>query len=172
MGEYFKPWRRKVGCVTLIVACVFAAGWVRSFYVVDDFGFDWSSSNGSIAWSKKSYKGNWIYRARHQPKPRVAVPEHEPIGGGSHVEAAEDEWTVLEEFGPLTRDEMRREKVRRRQEQPQYESSVISTYAGEKSIITVHYSFVAVPLTLLSVWLLLKKPRVVIKAPVKLTESN
>jgi hypothetical protein len=30
MGDYFKPRRRKIGVVTLVLACVFAAGWVRS----------------------------------------------------------------------------------------------------------------------------------------------
>jgi hypothetical protein len=30
MREFFRGWRRKVGCVTLLIACVFAAGWVRS----------------------------------------------------------------------------------------------------------------------------------------------
>ena len=32
MGEFFKPLRRKLGVVTLLVACVFAAGWVRSLH--------------------------------------------------------------------------------------------------------------------------------------------
>jgi hypothetical protein len=31
LGTYFKPLRRKVGVVTLVMACVFAAGWVRSY---------------------------------------------------------------------------------------------------------------------------------------------
>ena len=30
MGEYFKAWRRKVGIVTLLIACALMAGWVRS----------------------------------------------------------------------------------------------------------------------------------------------
>src|SRR4051812_44068427 len=30
MRELFKGWRRKFGVVTLVVACVFTAGWVRS----------------------------------------------------------------------------------------------------------------------------------------------
>jgi len=30
MGEYFKGWRRKTGCVTLAIACVLLAVWVRS----------------------------------------------------------------------------------------------------------------------------------------------
>jgi len=35
MGEFFRPWRRKIGVVTLAMACVFAAGWVRSNSVED-----------------------------------------------------------------------------------------------------------------------------------------
>ena len=30
MGEFFKLWRRRIGVVTLGLACVFTAGWVRS----------------------------------------------------------------------------------------------------------------------------------------------
>src|SRR5689334_11887992 len=30
MGEYFKPFRRKIGVITLVMACVFSAGWIRS----------------------------------------------------------------------------------------------------------------------------------------------
>ncbi len=39
MGDYFKPWRRKIGVLTLVLACVFAAGWVRSPFVQDTFIF-------------------------------------------------------------------------------------------------------------------------------------
>ena len=35
MGEFFKPRRRKIGCVTLTVACLLVAAWVRSL-IVDD----------------------------------------------------------------------------------------------------------------------------------------
>jgi hypothetical protein len=35
MPDYFKLWRRKIGVLTLVVACVFAAGWVRSFSKTD-----------------------------------------------------------------------------------------------------------------------------------------
>lgn len=35
MGEFFKPQRRKVGVVTLVMACVFSAGWVRSQNWID-----------------------------------------------------------------------------------------------------------------------------------------
>jgi hypothetical protein len=30
MGRYFKSWRRKIGVMTLVIACVLAVGWLRS----------------------------------------------------------------------------------------------------------------------------------------------
>ena len=42
MGEFFKGWRRKVGVLTLVMACMFMAVWIRSSLVIDkianDFG--------------------------------------------------------------------------------------------------------------------------------------
>src|SRR4051794_19488286 len=35
MRDFFKGWRRKLGCVTLVMACVFMAGWVRSIGISD-----------------------------------------------------------------------------------------------------------------------------------------
>ena len=35
MGRYFKAWRRKFGVVTLVIACVFTAAWIRGFYYED-----------------------------------------------------------------------------------------------------------------------------------------
>jgi hypothetical protein len=43
MREFFRGWRRKVGVLSLVMACLFAAGWVRSMYSNDfvfiEFGF-------------------------------------------------------------------------------------------------------------------------------------
>jgi len=36
MGEFFREWRRKIGVVTLMMACVFAAGWVRTYSTRDE----------------------------------------------------------------------------------------------------------------------------------------
>jgi hypothetical protein len=33
MGEFFRGWRRKVGVVTLMVACMFMAMWVRGMSI-------------------------------------------------------------------------------------------------------------------------------------------
>jgi hypothetical protein len=40
MPSYFTPWRRKIGVLTLGLACLFAAGWVRSLSVADIIGFE------------------------------------------------------------------------------------------------------------------------------------
>jgi hypothetical protein len=60
MGEFFWGWRRKVGLMTLLMACVFAAGWVRSFYVRDTiiiYGrfpvLSVSSKDGQLSWEKQ-----------------------------------------------------------------------------------------------------------------------
>ena len=34
-GEFFRGWRRKAGCVSLVLACVFAAAWIRSCNSLD-----------------------------------------------------------------------------------------------------------------------------------------
>jgi hypothetical protein len=37
MGQFFKGWRRKVGAVTLLTACMFMGAWFRSSVVADTF---------------------------------------------------------------------------------------------------------------------------------------
>lgn len=39
MGAFFKGWRRKVGALTLALACLFLAGWVRSLSTCDFVSF-------------------------------------------------------------------------------------------------------------------------------------
>jgi len=37
MGEFFRGWRRKIGMVTLLMACVVMGGWLRSPHHCDSF---------------------------------------------------------------------------------------------------------------------------------------
>ena len=39
MREFFKGWRRKAGVVALVMACAFASGWVRSLFRLDVTSF-------------------------------------------------------------------------------------------------------------------------------------
>jgi hypothetical protein len=60
MREFFNDWRRKLGVVTLVMACVFAAWWLRSFRTEDSFFYpngpyitdSLFSIAGSIGWSR------------------------------------------------------------------------------------------------------------------------
>lgn len=66
IGEFFKPWRRTIGVVTLLMACVFTAGWTRSYSVedriiVEDAGFGIFSVLGRIEWTWK-----WTYEVPSQ----------------------------------------------------------------------------------------------------------
>jgi hypothetical protein len=62
MGDFFKGWRRKAGCVTLLMVCMFAAGWLRSFFVTDLILFptanslhSWISDRRGIAWTVETH---------------------------------------------------------------------------------------------------------------------
>ena len=60
MGDFFKPWRRRFGLVTLAMACMFMAAWVRSMSVEDvlkfptaeGFRFFCTSEHERISWGK------------------------------------------------------------------------------------------------------------------------
>src|SRR5579871_6451375 len=40
MGEYFTPWRRRVGCVLLVMAALLTASWIRSLRSHKDLWID------------------------------------------------------------------------------------------------------------------------------------
>jgi len=40
MGDFFKGWRRKIGVVTLLMALVAMGGWIRSQFIGDSMWFD------------------------------------------------------------------------------------------------------------------------------------
>jgi hypothetical protein len=48
MGEFFRGWRRKFGVMAMVMACVFMAAWIRSFTVVDMFEFQRQDSFQSL----------------------------------------------------------------------------------------------------------------------------
>jgi len=60
MGDYFKGWRRKFSVLTLIMACVFMGGWVRSITTPDQIKvsagkYDFhllTSAGGQITWER------------------------------------------------------------------------------------------------------------------------
>ena len=136
MGEYFKPWRRKIGVLTLFTACLFMAAWVRSFTSTDGFqwnlkafGFGVLSTHNSVA---------LMFRILDEP---FGWSSPESLSGGfstidEQFRGSEWRWRFAGlRFGRF----------------PKPASSVF--------VCVVAYSWVVIPLTLLSAWLLLNKPR-------------
>ncbi len=55
MGDFFHRWQRKIGVVVLILALVFMGGWVRSFVVADGIHIlndDFFSVSGGLFWQR------------------------------------------------------------------------------------------------------------------------
>ena len=66
MGDFFHGWRRKTGIVTLLMACVFMAGWVATMNVLWLFEFpsgkhtfeQWAIFNGDVTrWMMNTESG-------------------------------------------------------------------------------------------------------------------
>jgi len=69
MWEFFRGWRRKAGILTLVMACLFMAGWIRSIETQDQFVlcydppdyFRFISYHGSLIW-KRHYDMSSVQR--------------------------------------------------------------------------------------------------------------
>lgn len=74
MREFCKPWRRKLGSLGLLMACLFMAGWVRSFNRGDCVSFYFGSTttkyliSGSQSLSWESGEDRVAHRLISFPK--------------------------------------------------------------------------------------------------------
>jgi len=59
---YFKPLRRKIGIVTLLLACVFMGGWVRSSFFIEGVYFPLEMKRSA---SLESYASSIIWMSQH-----------------------------------------------------------------------------------------------------------
>lgn len=54
MREFFRGWRRRLGCITLLMAVVVTIGWVRSLFIGDwasICGYEVLCQEGAISWA-------------------------------------------------------------------------------------------------------------------------
>jgi hypothetical protein len=141
MTTWFKPSRRKIGVVTLLMACVFSIGWVRSTVVEDVFTLKFNKKRVDRLISSVRYRGiMWQ---------GICFPEH-------HMKLSPTSWVSMNGADPRTRhwygaDEWTGQFFRSKNE--------ISAAGVRSSLMLISYGVIAIPLTLLSVYLLLSKPR-------------
>lgn len=60
MGTFFHGWRRKTGCVTLTVAMLLLALWIRSDILFDQIALDGNlfiSNSGCLVWDWQAWRG-------------------------------------------------------------------------------------------------------------------
>ena len=66
MGDFFRGWRRKAGCMTLVMALALMIGWVRSHTIQDEllirignrFEYSFRSSPYGLEWSGRRSTGS------------------------------------------------------------------------------------------------------------------
>jgi len=146
MGSYFKPWRRKTGVITLVLACVFALGWVRSLSVIDLVEFPIRmrvdgtlvSFGGDIVWAQENHPGDSGWKP--------GVPEWRSFDRSSRIRPItpldfETDWNLR--FAGF-----------------QVGKHAVQGWQHPRVFLCVApYWSIVIPLTLLSAWLLISKPR-------------
>jgi len=155
MGDIFRGWRRKVGVVTLLTALVFMGGWLRSLVTInrftiksDGYNFNWLASfNGSIAWQRVVP----VDASKWSTDINEFVPElfqSTAEGVAEYVLGAllgnEDKFEWKHRLFGFEIGEYQQEEA---------------LEAVRVTIWKIQYWSITIPLTLISLWLLVSKPR-------------
>ena len=146
MGKFFHRWRRKTGVVTLVLACAFTAGWIRSRERFDVLRILTGSTSSEAV---RSYKGRLYWFSYFECDPDFFEgmsggwkSEYEPDDG--HF----DDW-IVSVTGVTWSTFWGFAFAHHEFERMDYKISVRSA----------PYQYFVIPLSLLSAYLLLVKPR-------------
>lgn len=159
MGDYFKPLPRKVGLLTLLMACVLAGMWARGFATQDllllgkgqrivtrgsEFVILSSSARDGFVWARREFPGmSWL--AGWQVRRTDAEDYFDPFGPGEDVmtpDFRDYHWQFVGiDVG-------------------RYHHEIYDEYGNSDifSFWRISYWSIVPPLTLVSLWLLLNKP--------------
>lgn len=149
MREFLRGWRRKVGSITLMMACVFMLGWIRSLFLQDQlilprqgYVHVLTSMNGALSWVRSSpfhftIPVRWSSKEITGPMRDSADPWDE-----AEVHWKWQHWGF--DFGAGT-------YLSR--------SSVVGLFERRVDLWRVPYWAITIPLTSVSAYLILWKPR-------------
>ena len=160
MGEFFKfivrflkGWKRKVGMATLVMACLFTMGWVRSFFYHEGFAIPsrtqsashslWSNQDG-LSWVKEMCLDN---------------PDHwkdnQSFQWGSRRQSGK---SVLDGFGTIRHNLLGFEVFDISYRHVNLQSGPNGDRV-QMIVWIIPYWSISTPLALLAVWMLIFKPR-------------
>ena len=153
MHTFYRGWRRKLGCVALVMACAFTAGWVRSRtandYVImptNSAGYFVGSDSLGLCWIKSEnldYPEVWYELYGPGVSLEFNTPYQRPID--HNAETTCSQWLGFQAI--------------------QINSNILRVRDRKVKLVLPYWS-VVLPLTLLSAYLLLSRPRPV-KPPVQ-----
>jgi hypothetical protein len=162
MHTYFHGWRRKAGCVTLVMACVVTIAWGRSLFIMDDFVFTpasetsshlIASAGGLLRWDHTTSKHPFFVEALvwdsyplHSPDAEKWLARYWDPDAAPEVGAVDIKWK-WEWYGLRLGSG--------------YQNYLFDGDAvpADFAAIVIPYWCIAIPLTLLSAYLILWKPR-------------
>lgn len=160
MREFFRGWKRKTGVLTLLLACVFAAGWLRSDTQQDEI----TVTAFSLVNSFVSNSGNLSWWRWHDPKATWFFEWDTRRNGNHHA-------TETQKFDALLNCELqskRRQFANRTatvliiyfdRDQPATRVEKPKPATDRPTVHNTPYWSIVIPLTILSAWLLLSKPK-------------
>jgi len=147
MGDFFHGWRRKTGRVTLLMACGFMGAWLKdlsgsasqqrvSFYSGRQTLEHLQNGDGGRIW--------WIH---YYPNPDSDIFTFNDCYRGWNIPPTftEERWEHIRIFGKSVFYEFR--------------FCVVHSVEANGFLISVSHWSIVIPLTMLSAWLLLSKPR-------------
>jgi hypothetical protein len=155
MGEFFNGWRRKIGLAALLMALALMGGWVRSLnrcerfsFETNEYNYNWLGSfNASIAWQQVTPVDTLLWSQMYKKSGPMLFNE---VAVATSEKAIADLLCGEDQFEWKHR----------------YCGFAIGEFKQKFSLSAVHltiwklsYWSVVIPLTLLSAFLLLKKPR-------------
>jgi hypothetical protein len=158
MREFFRGWRRKVGCVTLVMACVVMGLWIRGFHWQDSAEF---CPSRTIYTTSSGY-GYFAFQAFEFPARGAALSQSSV--STSPLRLLQMGWNsslITEELG-----EFAPWKGAESEAHWKWQSFLVGTASFDtvnlnysKSYAIIPCWSIAIPLTLLSAYLILWKPR-------------
>lgn len=141
MVEFFRGWRRKIGVLMLVLACAFMAGWVRS-----------SSLQDVVTFQSGTHAAEYIISLNGK-----LVLERLQTGGPSKTDLKWFTNKLPIRFGSLDSPEVRWQYKWNGFGKGEMPVDLIS--GTRTSLWTIPYWAITTPLTLLSIWFLLSRPR-------------
>ena len=147
VASYFKPLRRKIGVVTLVLSCVFMAGWMRSYVTIDSIYRPWPGQSGGSS-VIESEKGHVFWYSSRQPwcDTKLSFPtlNSNSVAASSNILTSDEVRWSIKSFGFAIGE---------------FEPPPAARGRPNRIVWVIPHFHIAIPLTLLSAYLLLSKPR-------------